>query len=74
VTKTDQEALNRLVMVATDCNPADVGKVFTDPEGCRIKLFSTDEYNFYYPEEPGPDTKVMHFKGTDKERFWRYLA
>ena len=75
ITKTDQEALNRLVLRATDCNPADVEKVFTDPDGCRIRLFSTEEYNYYYADRPIPDTtKIMHFKGTDKTEFWRCLA
>ena len=62
-TQSDQQALVRLCMEATDFK--EYNKVFVHPRfGTRIKVFEGDEYNFYYyPEEPFLKTKIVHLKG-----------
>lgn len=60
---SDQEALNMVVLQATDLTEYD--KIFYW-KGIRIKIFRTDDYNFYYwPQEPLPKTRILHAK-TDK--------
>lgn len=62
--KSDQEALNSLLL---PIDPLEVfGSVFQHPCGARIKILSTDEYNWYYWPEPVPSTaKIAHMK-TDR--------
>lgn len=61
--RSDQEALNLLVLQATDLTEYD--KIFR-LGNIRIKIFRTDEMNFYYwPEEVGEETKIIHIK-TDR--------
>jgi len=60
---SDQEALNLLVLQATDLS--EYNKVFVW-NGIRIKVFSCDQYNFFYwPENPKSATKIVHCK-TDR--------
>ena len=60
---SDQEALNMVVLQATDLIEYD--KIFVW-NGIRIKVFRCDYYNFYYwPQEPLSGTKIVHCK-TDK--------
>ena len=66
---SDQEALNYLCDAPLLQEP---GKVY-NVNGYKILNLTTDEYNFYYfPEEPHPDTKVLHFKGV-KEHTMEYF-
>jgi Nucleotide-diphospho-sugar transferase len=60
---SDQEALNRLVLRATDLTR--YNEVFR-LGNIRIKVLACEEYNFYYwPQEPMPSTKIVHCK-TDR--------
>lgn len=60
---SDQEALNMVVLQATDLT--EYNKVFVW-NGIRIKVFKCEDYNFYYwPQEPLPTTKIVHCK-TDR--------
>jgi galactosyl transferase GMA12/MNN10 family/Nucleotide-diphospho-sugar transferase len=62
---SDQEALNMVVLQATDLTEYD--KVFVW-KGIRIKIFRCDDYNFYYwPQEPLPNTKIVHCKTNVRE-------
>lgn len=56
---SDQEAINRIVMKVCDFSPDCYGGIF-NLDGIRIKIFSTDEYNFYYKEKPKENTKIIH--------------
>jgi len=61
--QSDQEALNRMVLKASDLTEYD--KVF-QWNGINIKVFRCDDYNFYYwPQEPFSTTKILHAK-TDR--------
>lgn len=63
-TKSDQHALNIL------CNPwnYNIGDT-VDIYGARVHFLSTREWNFYYcPEEPLPQTKILHFKTDTRHR------
>jgi hypothetical protein len=66
----DQESLNKLVLEATDLTEYD--KVFIHPTlGTRIKVFKTDDYNYFHPEEPGPQTKIIHAKSNVRVGFFK---
>lgn len=67
VSMSDQEALNRLVLQATDFT--EYNKVFR-LGNIRIKVLRCDEYNFYYwPQEPLPETCILHAKTDRREAF-----
>lgn len=57
---SDQEALTTL---------------FKDPpKGILVHKFKTDEYNYYYFDEPIPNkTKILHFKGNYK-KLWKIFV
>lgn len=64
---SDQEALNRLVLQATDFT--EYNKVFR-LGAIRIKILKTDEYNFYYwPQDPLPETCIVHAKTDRRSAF-----
>jgi len=66
---SDQEALN---VMCDAPKLKEINKVY-HINGYKVMNLSTDEYNFYYfPEEPHPDTKVLHFKGV-KEHTMQYF-
>jgi len=63
--QSDQEALNLVILQATDLT--EYNKVF-NWNGIRIKIFRCDDYNFFYwPQEPMPETKIVHCKGDKRE-------
>jgi Nucleotide-diphospho-sugar transferase len=58
--QSDQIALNRILI-------PDFKRNHENPEfnclGARVNLMTTDEFNFhYYPQEPLPRTKIVHFR------------
>lgn len=58
--QSDQHALNNLVRQATDLSQ--YNKVY-NLRGCRIRVLEGEEYNWcYLPQEPRPDTKILHCK------------
>lgn len=64
---SDQEAANRLILKCDRLENADGHVAWLGD--IRIKIFPTDLYNFINaPEEPGPETKIVHFKS-----LWRDL-
>lgn len=64
---SDQEALNRLVLQATDFT--EYNKVFR-LGNIRIKVLDTDTYNFYYwPQEPHKMTRIVHCKSDRRASF-----
>lgn len=77
-TKTDQQALAHLLWQMTDFLLDDLNTIVTH-DGFRIKLLTTDEYNFYYMNESlHPHTKIVHIKASAKhteylEKYEQYM-
>lgn len=64
----DQEALNAVVLRATDLTEYD--KVFT-LDGIRIKVFKCEEYNFSrWPQEPLPETRIVQCNRIEALEDW----
>lgn len=69
-TMSDQESLNRLLYPSVDFTQ--YGKTF-NVNGAKVLLLKTDEYNWYYHDEPLPRTaRVIHFKGAMPEKWKNY--
>ena len=67
---SDQQALNVLVLHATDLT--EYNRVFRIGN-IRIKIFKTDDYNFYYfPQDPLPTTKIVHCKTDRREALFEW--
>jgi hypothetical protein len=59
---SDQEAINRLVLRCSELNESCYGNIF-NLDGIKIKILTTDEYNYYYyPKRPDYNTKILHLK------------
>ena len=68
LTLSDQEALNAVVLRATDLTEYD--KVFT-LDGIRIKVFKCEEYNFSrWPQEPLPETRIVQCNRIEALEDW----
>jgi hypothetical protein len=68
LTPSDQEALNAVVLRATDLTEYD--KVFP-LEGIRIKIFKCEEYNFSrWPQEPLPETRIVQCNRIEALEDW----
>jgi hypothetical protein len=70
--RSDQEGLNNLVRMASNLGPDCYGQIVNltmcGHGPIRIKIFSTDEYNWsYWPETPGPKTKILHLKNNQRQ-------
>lgn len=67
---SDQEALNILVLQATDLTEYD--KVFVW-QGIRIKVFRCEDYCFSrWPQEPLPTTKIVHCNRVESLNDWGF--
>lgn len=64
-TGSDQEALNRVVMKATDLTQ--YGDFNLDD--IKIKVLPTDIYNNHYFKENQSEAQILHFKGNNKKLY-----
>jgi len=70
--KCDQRALNEMIDPHTDWRSYDV---VVEADGVRVKIFRTDEYNFFYFGEGYSDkNKVLHFKAEHRKHFRELLG
>lgn len=72
ITKSDQEALNMLVGEVCDWKKYNI---VIKKDETRIKIFKTDNYNyFYFNEKPDPKkNKILHFKGSFRKYVYKYF-
>jgi hypothetical protein len=56
---TDQAAINRLLLKYSLLDKFEI----IDVDGIKVKLLTTDEYNFFYFKEDDSKAKIIHYKG-----------
>lgn len=61
---SDQEAINRILLNSCDFSYDCYNKIF-EVDGIKIKIFKTDEYNFYYNEPVGENVKIIHLRNSN---------
>ncbi len=70
--RTDQEAFNRVLLKYSKMER--YGEV-VDVSGCRVKILSTDDYNFFHFSDGNyRNAKILHIKGIhNREQYQKYV-